>query len=475
MYRLFVRGVRLALVIVMPLLTMPRVAAQEDLVALRPSDDLDVARLPLACELRLSGNPPCRPVNAIQLRIEQVLQGRLRFKEDAAKVEVDEQGSGAVWKPAAADKPSRFDLSIDGVRWPVVLWRERECWFAASAALLQTQLHGQLLQSFDADLDGVHLGEADWLRLADGAYYPCGVDSLVHTARGLVGLKNAGDHKSVKFSCKLVPHPSGVSTATGLGLAELNHWRMLVGQAPMRLNLERCLGLQKHALYVATTGNDGDLLEEVPGKPGYTAEGAEAVRTQTILAPVTDAVQAIAPTFLSAYNRANFLCDPDEGFAAASMVNRQPERHGGRPGYTWIATRRGTGLQMGVPRVCPAPGQTGVSPIATSEWPVSEDRPELFSTQRGTAVGVYYGGAAWVDAQIVLVDPNGKLVKGECFTPEKPAAPRKGASNQNAAFFWPSTPLKARTRYAVEFRATDRQAGSDVPVLHIWSFVTGKQ
>lgn len=449
-------------------------AMQGETIALRPSGELDEARLPLACEYRLTGNPPCKPVNAVQRRLDELVRGRLRFKEDGAKLDVDEQGTAQVWKPMPADKALRIELAVDGVRWPLLFWRERDCWFVASGALLSGPLHGQVLESYDADLDGVHLGESDWLRFGDGAYFPCGTDALAHTARGLVGLKNAGDHKSVKFSCMLVPHPSGVATSTGLALAELNHWRMQAGQAPMRLNLERCLGLQKHALYVATAGNDGDLLEEVPGKPGYTVEGAEAVRTHTILAPVTDPIQAIGPTFLSAYNRANFLCDPEEGFAAASMVNRQPERHGGRPGYAWIATKRGTGLHMGVPRVCPAPGQVGVAPIATTEWPVSEDRPALFASQRGTAVAAYYGGAAWVDAQIVLVDPNGKLVKGECYTPENPAAPKKGAANQNAAFFWPAAPLRPRTRYTVEFRANDKQSGADVPVLLIWSFVTGK-
>lgn len=447
--------------------------AQGMLLQLKPSEQQVLARTPLACEWRLEGEPAAKAANPVQARLRDLLAGRFRFKGEG-KLEIDERGGGAVWKPVANDKPARVELVVDGVRWPLVLWRKHELWHATSGAVQQATIEGRSLQSLDADLDGLHLGENDWLRLEDTAWHPCGSDPLVQVGSRLVGLKNFGDHKSVKFSGVIVPAPSGVHTGTMDGLAAFNRERMIVGQAPMRIDLATTLSLQKHALYVATAGNDGDLLAEKPGQPGYTAEGDEAARTTQVLAPVDAVVAAIGPTFRSAYNRANFLADPSPGFAAACMTNRQPERHGGRVGYTWVQAGRQIGLQFGVPRVVPAPGQESVPCFAESEWPISEERPELFATTRGTAIAAYFGKAPWTKASLVVLDRNGKIVKGECFHPDRPAAPSRGADNQGAVFFWPTAPLQPRSRYEVELRATVVTPDGDEPVALWWSFTTSK-
>ncbi len=447
--------------------------SQSLVLQLKPTEQQALSRTPPACEWRIDGEPVARAVNPIQARLRDMLAGRVRSKGEG-KLEIDERGDGAVWKPLANDKPARVELVVDGTRWPLVLWRKRGAWHATSGAVQQTVIEGRVLQSLDADLDGLHLGEHDWLRLEDSAWHPCGSDPLVQVDARLVGLKNFGDHKSVRFSGAIVPAPSGVHTGTMDGLAEFNRQRMIIGQSPMRIDLATTLALQKHALYVATAGNDGDLLAEKPGRPGYTVEGDAAAKSSRLLAPVDTVVAAIGPTFRAAYNRANFMADPTPGFAAASMTNRQPERHGGRVGFTWLQAGRQAGLQFGLPRLVPAPGQEAVPCTAESESPVSEERPELFATTRGTAITAYFGDAPWTKLSLTVIDRAGKQVKGECFHPERPAAPRRGPDNQGAVFFWPSAPLQPRTRYEVELRAVIVTPEGDEPVALSWSFTTAK-
>jgi hypothetical protein len=302
----------------------------------------------------------------------------------------------------------------------------------------------------------------------------CGTDPLIHAARGLHALRDASDHLSLKAYATLLNHPSHIPTYVGEGLQTLNQLRARAALPPMRIQVPRTLGLLKHADYVAIPGNEAEVLSETPGRPGYSAEAVEALQWNSAVAPMAHPTQALLSVFQANNTRHGLMCSPEQGFACSVLVNRFPDRHGGIAGYVWIATGNDTGVRLGVPAVYPAPGQTQVSTTSASEWPVSEERPELFATQRGTSIAVYYQGATWVEPRLQVFESDAKEVKGDLFHPDRPAAPKRAPDNRGAAYFWPLAPLKARTRYFAEFSATERDGGTNREVHFVWCFVTGK-
>jgi len=439
----------------------------------KPAAETDHTRLPLACLLPL-GEGALPPRNPIQHRLQELLGERIRIKDKGERIEVDPEGDGRVWKPLSADKAASFDWKHGTETHPLIFWQLRKRWFVASARVEQTVLNGQLVQSLDADLDGRHFGELDGLRLEDSSFYLCGNDPLIHSARGLHALRDASDHLALKAHATLQNHPSNVPTYVGEGLQTLNQLRARAALPPMRIQVPRTLGLLKHAEYVAIPGNEAEVLSETRGRPGYSAEAVEALEWNSAVAPFTHPNEALQGIFQSNDTRHRLLCSPEQGFACSTLVNKFPDRHGGKAGYVWIATGNDTGVRLGVPAVYPAPGQTQVSTNSASEWPISEERPELFATQRGTSIAVYYQGAAWVEPRLLVFESVAKEVKGELFHPDRPAAPKRVPDNRGAAYFWPLAPLKARTRYVVEFSATERDSGADREVRFVWGFVTGK-
>ena len=440
-------------------------------VALKGAKEVEVERVPLACRYRLVADGGAPTMNRIHERLAGLVAGRWRFKGEG-KLEIDENGLGQVWKPVPASKPLEAELLIDGARWPLLFWREDGEWFVASAALLQGTLQGSVLQSYDADLDGQHGGAQDWMRLGSGSFYLCGAERLAQVGETLFALSFESSEKSSRVLAARVETPESVPLSVALALSELNRWRMQAGFAPMRVNVERTQSLLKHAAYVNMPGNDGDLQKEDPAKPGYSAEGDAAARNSNTLAPTVEPIEAIRPSFTTNYNRYSFLCDPDAGFAAASMRTRNPENHGGRPGYTWLWITGRVGSQLGLPRVQPAPGQTDVALACDSEYPVSGEQPSLFKTRRGTAIGAYFEPRRWSEIQLTLLDPKSRPVKGELFTPARPVCPKAAPDNRDAAFFWPDVPLQPRTRYTVDLRATETTPDGPRSVHLRWSFTT---
>lgn len=442
-------------------------------IPFKPASTPDPTRLPLACWQELGEQAPA-PRNPIQRRIQELLANRLRFKDKGERAEIEAAGDGLSWKPLPADKPATIEWRHGSELHQLTFWRVRERWYAGPASTEQAVLQGQLVLSLDADLDGRHFGELDCLRLEDGCFYFCGPDPLVHVQKGLYALRDVSDHQARKAHATPQGTPSNVPSYVAEGLLTINTLRARAGQAPMRIHVPRTLGLIQHAQYVAQPGNEGDVIKETPGRPGYSAEAVEALKWNSVVAPLLHPGDAIEAAFLSNNNRMRMLCSPSEGFASSLLINKFPDRHGGKLGYVWVATGNDTGIQAGAPTVYPAPGQSQVDTSAVSEWPIQEERPDLFATKRGTGIAVYYAGAAWVNPKLTLLENGSKEIKGELFHPDRPAAPKRNPDNNSSAYFWPLNPLKPRTRYWIEFEAVERQSSGDVPVRYGWGFVTGK-
>jgi hypothetical protein len=440
-----------------------------EVITLQPAAGIDETRYPLACKLRLTGTPPARPANAIQARLQALCLNRVRLAQEGTQLEIDRSGTGQDWLPVNGATPQQVWLSEGTNQKSVLVWRESEAWHVASAAVTETALHGRMLQSLDADLDGTHLGELDWLRYNNSAWYLCGKDPLVQTRAGLTQLQRNG----LDVSHTLVTWPASVQLPAIQGLDEYNLLRMRVGHAPARLDVMRTLALQQHAHYVSLEENGTDLLEESPTRYGYTAEGAAVLKHVSIIAPLLSPVETLRSTFWTAINRSNFLGDAVHPFAAASVANRHPEHHRNSAGFTWIITEHALDLQLGVPRVCPAPGQTDVATTAQPEWPANEERPELFRMPIGSPITAHFGTSGWSQTTLTLRDSQGQRVLGEAFDAGRPVAPKRMPNNVLSAFFWPAVPLRPGQRYFVELRAkTDALATEESAVLHTWSFVT---
>jgi len=440
-----------------------------EVITLQPAAGIDETRYPLACKLRLTGTPPARPANAIQARLQALSKDRIRFAQDGTQFEVDRSGTGVDWWPIQPTEPQQVWLREGTSTHSVLVWREGQSWHIASAAVLETQVHGRTLQSLDADLDGAHLGELDWLRYNGSAWYLCGKDPLVQTRAGLTSLTRNG----LALSHSLVTWPAEVQLPAIQGLDEYNGLRTLVGQAPTRLDVARTLALQQHAHYVSLEENGTDLLEEKPTRYGYTAEGAAVLKHVSIIAPILSPIETLRSTFWTAVNRSNYLADAEHRFAAASVANRHPEQHRGNSGFTWIVTEHARDLQLGVPRVCPAPGQTNVATTAQPEWPALEERPELFRAPLGSPITAHLGKPGWSQVTLTVWDSQGQRVLGETFAPGKPVAPKRIPDNLYSVFFWPAVPLRPGQRYFVELRAkTDMLTTDEGAVLYTWSFET---
>lgn len=448
------------------LLALP---SNPEVVVWQPAASVDETRYPLACKLRLTGTPAMRPVNPIQKRLHALCKDRVRPAGGGNLLEIDRDGSGQDWWPLPSATPQHVVLREGAASHPVLFWLEGKAWHVASAAVTEAQVHGRTLQSLDADLDGAHLGELDWLRYNDSAWYLCGKDPLVQTRAGLTSLARNGNG----LSHSLVSWPAEVHLPAIQGLDEYNLLRAQVGHAPARLDVTRTLALQQHARYVALEENGVDLLEEKPTRYGYTAEGAAVLKDVSIIAPLLSPIETLRATFWTAINRSNYLADVPHAFAVASVANRHPEQHRNSAGYTWIITDQPLDLQLGMPRVCPAPGQTNVATTAQPEWPANEERPELFRNLPGSPITAYFGTSGWSQVTLTVWDSQGQRVMGEAFDAGRPVAPKRMPNNMLSSFFWPTVPLRPGQRYFVELRAkTDPQATDENSVLLTWSFVT---
>jgi hypothetical protein len=444
-------------------------------VVLKGAKEVEVERVPLSCRwgLTAEGGAPTR--NRIHDRLAVLLAGRWRFK-GADKLEVDEAGLGQVWRSVGSGMPTVIELQIEGNRTPFLFWRdETDGWFVASGALGQSAFQGSILYAYDADLDGAQLGPHDWLRVGAGSFYLAGADPLAQVGESLFAITAAKDEKAPRLVAERVALPDDVPVPVVLALTELNRWRMQAGCAPMRLNVERTRALMQHAKYVNEPGNDGDLLKEDPSKPGYTIEGDQAARGASTIAGTLEPIESVRSGFVSNYNRISSICDPEVGFAAASVRNRRPEAHSGYAGYTWLWISGRASAQLGAPRVQPAVGQTEVVTTATSEYPVSGENPDLFKKQRGTPVGAHFDGAKWTDVSLELFDPKGRTVPADVFTPARPVCPKAAPDNRGAAFLWPAAPLQPKTRYTALLLATESTPEGPRPLRFRWSFTTAAQ
>lgn len=415
-------------------------------VELEPAVASAAARVPPGAEFEIADRLP-----------SSLAWGEFPVKKGRGSVQVDVDGNGVRFETVEADRPRC--LRVGPRKRPILVYSRLDRWYAASGSVLLGKLRAEDVELWDADLDGTFTGPRDRVRLGDGVFQPIPASGLVYTAAGLASMSIRATATGATATFVPEPLPPGTGAWTVRALDVMNSWRRGVGLAPVLVNLTRSAACDKHVDYWRQNGFSGH--DETPGKPGYTAEGAQAGRKSSVWEDAEPAklVRVITATVL---HRSTCLGPADDGLGIAS----------GSGSCLW-----GGDLDVSentAPVLVPGAGQEEVPIACEPEQPPPERDPAFYGPQRGYPVTVVWAGA-WSDvrsAQIELfaAGPGGAVeaVAGEQFTPEKPYTSRGRAIETAAATFVAHKTLDRRRTYVARFRA-ERASG---PVELTWTFTT---
>jgi hypothetical protein len=415
-------------------------------VELAPALASVAARVPPGAEYEIADRLP-----------SSLAWGEFAVRKSKGSIQVDAEGGGARFETVDADRPRC--LRVGPRKRPILVYARLDRWYAASGSVLLGKLHAEDVELWDADLDGTFTGPLDRLRIGDGAYQPIPANGLVFTSGGpsLMTIRATAGGAAATFVPEPLPPDLGEWTVRALEV--INSWRRGVGLAPVLVNLARSAACAKHVDYWRQNGFSGH--DESAGRPGYTAEGAQAGRSSSVweMAEASKLARVITATVL---HRSTCLGRPEDGLGVGI----------GSGSCLW-----GGDLDVSAhdaPVLVPGPGQEDVPVVCEVEQPAPDRDANFYATPHGYPVAVVWGGV-WDDArsariELFLAGPGGAIdpVAGELFAPDKPYSDKGRPIETGAATFVSSKPLDRRRTYVARFRA-ERAGG---PVDLSWSFTT---
>jgi uncharacterized protein YkwD len=254
-----------------------------------------------------------------------------------------------------------------------------------------------------------------------------------------------------------VPPPADAKETQALAdllLQRVNTYRKTAGVDLVHIDGELNRGCAAHARYLALNPPTGAarLLDEVPGKPGYSEDGRRAAGFALIA--IGDAQRAV-DQWMARPNMRVPLLNPDLGGIGVGLASL--------PGRTWavvVDVARGIG---GGERIVlyPAPEQQD-APVMFAGGP---DMPNT-NTATGFPVTILFPPLRKVsEVKAQLLDHAGKPVQASLFTPEKPATDK---GPRNTAALIPNAPLRGNRVYRVQ--AAAQVEGK--PWSQTWTFTT---
>jgi hypothetical protein len=170
-------------------------------------------------------------------------------------------------------------------------------------------------------------------------------DGIANGDDNCPSIANADQRAACTYTA--VPEPAGDPVEDGL--ARLNHYRLMVGLAPVEASEEFSRGCEAHVSYLtmlsAELGGPQLTSEEDPSKPYYSGEGAQAGPDSVLSLGTENIAQAIDEWMSSLYHRLPLL---HPGLTTVGIAHANE--------YACIQFRRGTvGVSAPHPVQWPAP------------------------------------------------------------------------------------------------------------------------
>ena len=229
--------------------------------------------------------------------------------------------------------------------------------------------------------------------------------------------------------------------------------------AEVEVDPKASIGCALHSAYILL--NDPKLESkgaEVPGRPGYTEEGAEAARSANRDGTASPglAIDLLVATVTWRHH----LFDPGGTVVAFGAACRKGTRQG--IAYSAI-TRARAGTWPEQPLLVPAPGQREVPPLYIASTP--DVLPDGERESSGTAVTAFFPpGTSLRGARMRLEDGRGKEVEARLSSPETPFDMGPGNRREWLSRMLALIPMKAlrkKETYRARFSAEVTPAGED--------------
>jgi hypothetical protein len=256
----------------------------------------------------------------------------------------------------------------------------------------------------------------------------------------------------------LTPEDLGVAQAMVADASLMTEVRVRSGVRPAMLDAKSSADCLKHIEYLKKNnlieGDSGlSLHDEVPTKPGYTPEGAEAGAKGDIFPKVPTMRVAIQGWYQTIWHAVPMVDPGLRTFGAGIKYNMA---------VLYFSER---GFYSGPPLPYPPDGAVG---IPRSFCELGEIPNPVAGTDfgKGTGIPVFVRGGVNVET-VTMTDPSGRPVTGTTSSPAKPANPQ-WPTNSGVSCFIPTKPLAPGTTYKVTFKLS-------APAEPLsWSFTTGR-
>ena len=380
---------------------------------------------------------------------------------------VDVGGSGSPSKRVRARKPTVLEVGPKEARVPVLLWRGDGTWLGEAARVEGGKVGGRDVSWLLPTGPGSG-PQPGWMRWDDGAFRPLTNTNRVQIERGWLTLSPGTGGAEHLLTVVRTLRPKEVSDDRWRGQLAVNEFRNRSGLAPVDLDDARCAAAQAHAEYIILNPEDGFGHEEIPDRPGYSAEGHEAARSG-VMERSGDPRVAVARLTAMMLHRPPFLYPAEQPLGVGVVHEAAGHAWYGAAGFIVLWASGKTACNT-FPILVPAPGQRDVPLQIVEELPSPEGHSGYYDTSRGYPVSVSFlpGSARNVRLRLRHVADD-EAVEGDLFTPESPVH-STFADNFDTAFFTASHPLRPGTVYEATYTAD--HAGE--AVRFTWRFETGR-
>ncbi len=320
------------------------------------------------------------------------------------------------------------------------------------ATALQAKVAGEPILFLDLNADDVLSAETDGMSMIHGPFVVPIPETL---------LLKIGQFQVAFDGTKhllLAPEDLGAAQAVVAEASLMTEIRVRSALRPAAIDPKASADCGKHIEYLKLNGMiDGSagmlLHKEVPGKPGYTVEGAAAGAGGDIFPQAPSLRFAIQGWYQTVWH-------------AVPMVDPSLTKFGVATKYN-MAVLFFNGLVPSSGNTLPYPpdGAVGIPRSFGENGELPNPVPGT-SYGRGCGLPMFVRGGPPVEF-VTMTDPAGKSVAGTMSSPAKPATP-EWPSNSGVAAFIPSKPLAPLTTYKVSFK----YSGGMEPTT--WSFTTAK-
>ncbi len=398
--------------------------------------------------------PLCFPVIDGLPLAEGLAPGRHLARIHDGVLEFDSTGNGRSDLTVKKSKPGFAEVGPKGSRRKLVFFHRLGRWYAGPASALHGTSFGKRVELLDGDLDGRFDGEADYLRVGDGAFQRHTSDRLLATHSDLMKYRLVTGGNAPVLELRAEPMPPWATPEHREALQWLNRWRADCGLPALLLDRRRSEACELHSRYMAPNGL---VHEEATGREGYTTAGNRAGRSSS-LSPDSDPTAALRTIASTILHRNTCVGRRSEGLGLGFR--------GGGGSVMWGGSSAGP--ELGHPVVVPGPGQRNVPRSCRPEMPRPDMDARFYEHPRGYPVSVSFGRLYREVSEIrleVFMEGDAEPVDGFVFSPETPYSMSR-PRNYSTAYFVAAEAFVRRTTYVARFSA---QADGK-PVEYVWSF-----